>query len=76
VPVVTTRAAPPPTRAPVASKLIMNFYSFKKSILAKPMQQHQQKISPSVHRPAGGGHHIDPHHGSHGNDSIRLQHEV
>ncbi len=45
------------------------------------MQQHQQKISPSMHRPAGGGgggmgHHIDPHHGSHSHESIRLQQEV
>jgi hypothetical protein len=43
------------------------------------MQQHQQKISPSIHRPVGGGvgHHVDPHHhGLHSNESIRLQHEV
>ena len=48
-----------------------------KSRLAKPMQQHQQKISPSVHRPVGsGGHHVDPHHGSHSHESTRLQQEV
>ena len=35
------------------------------------MQQHQQKISPSVHRPVG--HHADPHHNS---ETIRLQQEV
>ncbi len=38
------------------------------------MQQHQQKISPSVHRPVG--HHVDPHHGLHSNETIRLQQEV
>ena len=38
------------------------------------MQQHQQKISPSIHRPVG--HHTDSHHGSHSTEAIRLQHEV
>ncbi len=46
------------------------------SVLAKPMQQHQQKISPSVHRPVGGAHHVDSHHGPHSHESIRLQQEV
>jgi hypothetical protein len=55
-------------------QLLTNIKSF---FLAKPMQQHQQKISPSIHRPVGGvGHHVDPHHGLHSNESIRLQHEV
>ncbi|CAF1074273.1 unnamed protein product [Adineta steineri] len=63
VPAPVTRAAPPPTRPPVT---------------AKPMQQHQQKISPSVHRPVGNssGHHVDTHHGSHNTESIRLQQEI
>ncbi|CAF3409969.1 unnamed protein product [Rotaria sp. Silwood1] len=39
------------------------------------MQQHQQKISPSTHRPAGAGHHVDPH-GLHSNENIRLQQEI
>jgi hypothetical protein len=47
--------------------------------LAKPMQQHQPKISPSTHRPVVPGHHAmtgGDHHGMHSNESIRLQHEV
>ena len=41
------------------------------------MQQHQQKVSPSVHRSVGGsGHHVDGNHGLHSNENIRLQHEV
>jgi len=38
------------------------------------MQQHQQKVSPSMHRQVG--HHVDPHHGSHSHESLRLQQEV
>ncbi|UJR15897.1 hypothetical protein I4U23_002820 [Adineta vaga] len=61
-PAPPTRAAPAPTRAPPATK---------------PMQQHQQKISPSVHRPVGSsGHHVDSHHGSHSHDNLRLQQEI
>ncbi len=81
-PVAATRAAPPPTRpAVVTSKFIQLLTNIKSLFLclAKPMQQHQQKISPSIHRPVGGGvgHHVDPHHhGLHSNESIRLQHEV
>lgn len=42
------------------------------------MQQHQSKISPSTHRPVGGGvaHHADPHHAIHNSETIRLQQEV
>ncbi len=49
-----------------------------KSLLAKPIQQHQQKISPSIHRPVGGvaAHHVDPHHGLHSHENVRLQQEV
>ncbi|CAF0846522.1 unnamed protein product [Rotaria sp. Silwood1] len=60
-PVAPVRAAPPVAKPPVTTK---------------PMQQHQQKISPSTHRPAGAGHHVDPHHGLHSNENIRLQQEI
>jgi len=61
-PAPIVRAAPPPTTRP--------------PVTTKPMQQHQQKISPSVHRPVGGAHHVDSHHGPHSHESIRLQQEI
>ena len=45
------------------------------------MSHQPAKISPSVHRPVPVSHHSlagggDHHHGGHGNESYRLQHEV
>ncbi|CAM4757107.1 unnamed protein product [Rotaria magnacalcarata] len=61
------RAAPPPPPPPPAARA---------PVATKPMQQHQQKVSPSTYRPVGGAHHADPHHGVHNNETIRLQHEI
>ncbi|CAF1064178.1 unnamed protein product [Rotaria sordida] len=63
---------PPPPPAPVRSVPPVT----RPPVTTKSMQQHQQKISPSTHRPVGVGHHVDPHHVLHSNENIRLQHEI
>lgn len=63
--VPVSRPPPTSTRAP--------------TMTTKTTSHSQSKISPSVHRPGSSGHHAsinDHHHNSHGNESLRLQHEI
>lgn len=68
------RMPPAATRPAPAASVRAVHPSTKPVAATKPMQQHQQKVSPSMHRPVG--HHVDPHHGSHSHESLRLQQEI
>lgn len=65
---------PPASRPAPASSVRTAPASTRPAASTKPMQQHQQKVSPSIHRPVG--HHVDTHHGSSSHESLRLQQEI